>query len=320
MKYCIGVDLGGTYIKFGAVGDDRRPLPTFQLPTPEGRDALVERMAEGARQLMSRHGLAAEDVVGVGVGSPGPLKISEGIVISSPNLKGIENLPLRDMLSQTLKLPAVLENDANAAAYGEWLCGAGRNIGDMVLLTLGTGVGGGIVIDGKVLHGAHEIGAELGHMLVHPGGEQCNCGQMGCLERYCSAEFIAQYAMRLIRQGRPSVLARKLEVDGNITAKDINEARNAGDELAGEVWARGIYYLAIGCVSIARIFDPDAIVLAGGMTAAGDDLMVPLREQYHRLHWKLTEPLTGLAMAQLGGEAGAIGAAGVAWAAFGDKN
>lgn len=319
MKQCIGIDLGGTYIKFGLLDANMKASETFQLPTPADRDGLVRTMIEGAKQLMTLHKVAREDVVGVGVGSPGPLNITEGIVIASPNIAGLENLPLRQLIFEGLQLPAVLENDANAAGYGEYLCGAGKGGADMVLLTLGTGVGGGIVVNGKVLHGAHQIGAELGHMIVVPEGEPCGCGQKGCLERYCSATFIARMATRMIKeQGRRSCLAAKVE-NGGIDAKDINDARKAGDELAAEVWDRGVYYLALGCVSIARIFDPEHIVLAGGMTKAGDDLMLPLRRYYEQMHWKLTPIMTKLSIGELGNDAGAIGAAGVAWATFGKK-
>ena len=214
-----------------------------------------------------------------------------------------------------LGLPALLENDANAAGLGEYICGAGKGGGDMVLLTLGTGVGGGIIVDGKVLHGLHEMGAELGHMIVQPEGELCNCGQRGCIERYCSATFLAQYAARLIKEGRPSLLETALKAKGEIDARDIVHASKAGDALATEVWDRATFFLALGCVNICRIFDPGRIVLAGGMTKAGEDLMAPVRRHFERLHWKLTKPMTEIALSTLGNDAGVFGAAGVAWAA-----
>ena len=316
-KYCVGIDLGGTFIKFITLDAQRRAGTSLQLPTPQGADAVIEQMASGARQVMQAGGVAPGDVVGVGIGAPGPLDLANGIVLAMPNLPGFRNIKIRDRIAKALDLPAVLENDANAAGYGEYLCGAGGAGGDMVLLTLGTGVGGGIVIDGRVLHGHHGIGAELGHMIVVPGGEPCGCGQVGCLERYCSATYIARHATMLMDQGRPSSLKAIYDRSGAVDARDINEAQKAGDALASEVWARGVYHLALGCVNIARIFDPQRIVLAGGMTRAGEDLVIPLRQEFARLHWKLTEPKTELVIAQLGTDAGVIGAAGVAWAAFG---
>jgi glucokinase len=278
---------------------------------------VVAALIAAARAAMNAAGVSAADVVGVGIGSPGPISISKGLIIALPNIPGMKNVPLRNLVSEALHLPAVLENDANAAALGEYLCGAGGRKGDMVLLTLGTGVGSGIIVEGKVLHGSHEIGAELGHMVVHPGGEQCNCGQQGCLERYSSATYLAEYAVRLLEtSSRPSSLrdlkAKKRPVD----SKAILEAAQAGDALAREVWERAIYYLAVGCVSICRIFDPERILLGGGMVRAGDALLEPVRQQFRKLHWHLTPILTEIHLASLGSDAGVIGAAGAAWAAL----
>ncbi|MGB2819928.1 MAG: ROK family glucokinase [Phycisphaerae bacterium] len=315
-KVCIGIDLGGTYIKFGLLDEDRQPSEVFQLPTPSGGniDAVIDQMVAGAKQAMTTAGLSAADVVGVGIGCPGPLSMSKGIVYDTPNIPGMKNIPLRDRVSQGLGIPAALENDANAAAYGEFLCGAGRECQDMVLLTLGTGLGGGVIVGGKVLHGAHEIGAELGHMIIVPDGRPCGCGQHGCIEQYCSATFMSRAAQkRLEETDAASILRGVLEAGEEITSKDINEARNAGDAFAAEVWDEMARYLAMGCVSYARILDPDRIVLSGGMTAAGDDLLGPVTEYYRQFHWRLTEPHTGIALATLGNDAGVIGSAGVAW-------
>jgi len=318
-KYCIGIDLGGTFIKFVLVDAAGTPTETFQLPTPENVDGVVDQMVAGGRQALETHGVAAEDAVGVGIGSPGPLDIDKGIVINTPNIEGMTNVPLRDRVSEGIGMLAVLENDANAAAYGEFIAGAGREARNMALLTLGTGVGGGAIVDGKLLHGSHGMGAEMGHMIVQPGGRPCGCGQVGCLEQYGSATFIARHAMRLIQEeGRTSSLADVIAAKGEIDAKDINEARRAGDELAAEVWDEAAHYLAMGCLSLARIFDPDMIVLGGGMTNAGDDLMTPLKKHFSDLHWNMTPIVTDITVAALGNDAGAIGSAGVAWAAFGN--
>ena len=262
-------------------------------------------------------GARVDDLAAVGIGAPGPLDLDKGTVIAMPNIPGMDGLQLRNRITDGLAGPCFLANDANAAAMGEYLCGAGKDVRDMVMLTLGTGVGSGIIIKGKLLLGAHKIGGEIGHMVIEPGGELCGCGQRGCTERYCSATYIARYVTgQIAEQGRESSLADILGEKGNIDARDINEARRAGDALAAEAWDRGAYYLALACVNICRIFDPDEIVLTGGMTRAGDDLMIPVREHFARLHWTLTEPLTEIVIADLGDDAGAIGAAGIAWQAF----
>ena len=317
-RTCLGIDLGGTFIKFGLLDADRTPGATFQLPTPtgEGSEGVVRQMIAGAEQAVQQAGLTREDLLGIGIGAPGPLDLADGVVIGMPNSPGMENTPLRDRISEAIGCQAVLENDANAAAYGEYICGAGREARDMVMITLGTGVGSGIILDGRVLHGAHGIGAELGHVVIEPGGELCGCGQRGCLERYCSATHLARYAVGRIRDGEASSLSDVLAEGVELTAKDINLARRAGDSLAEAVWRRGIYYLALACVNVCRIFDPDEIVLAGGLIHAGDDLMDPLVEQYRKLHWSLTPPQATIAFSTLGADAGVIGAAGVARQAF----
>ena len=318
-RYCIGIDLGGTYTKFGLLDEQRRLSDTFQLPTPadRGADGVVGQMAAGARRLIDAAKANAGEVLAVGIGSPGPLSVSRGRIFAMPNIPGMEDVPLRDRISEALDLPAVLENDANAAAFGEYICGAGKGAGDMVMLTLGTGLGSGFILNGRILHGVHEIGGELGHLVVQPGGRQCACGQKGCLERYCSATYLAMYAQRRIEEGdEPTVLRDVLRDKGAIDAKDIADARRAGDKLANQAWDECAYYLAVGCVNVCRLFDPDEIVLAGGLTRAGDELLHPVVRHFHELHWHITEVKTEITLARLGTDAGIIGAAGVAWQQF----
>jgi glucokinase len=312
-NWCIGIDLGGTFIKFGLVDENANATETFQLPTPQGADAVINQMVAGAHEAMTRFGVSEDQIVGVGIGSPGPLDIDKGTVIDMPNLPGMKNAPLRDGVGAGLGKPSFLVNDANAAAFGEYLCGAGKGTKDMILLTLGTGVGGGIIIDGHLYVGASKVAGELGHMIVEADGELCGCGQRGCLERYCSASNIAAYADGLLATGRESTLQSVYQANGRVTTKDINEARKAGDALAAEVWGRGMKFLAIGCVNFCRIFDPEEIVLAGGLTKAGDDLLIPLRQQVEAQDWTIAPTNTKIVLATLGADAGTIGAAGVAW-------
>ncbi len=316
-KVCIGIDFGGTFIKYTALDENYQPLgKTHQVPTPlaEGRDAILQQIIAGAKQLIESLGLAREDIVGVGIGSPGPLSVSRGILLALPNIPGMENVPIRDIVGKALGLPATLENDANAAAYAEFLCGAGKGTDDMVMLTLGTGVGSGIIHKGEIIHGVHEMGAELGHVIVQPGGRACSCGQHGCLEEYCSATSLARNTTEILQEtDRQSSLREVLAEKDQIDARDINEARRAGDELAAEMWEQCAYYLALGCVNIYRFLDPDRIVLAGGLSNAGDDLTEPIMRHWKELDWTLLQTQKSLAIATMGADAGAIGAAGVAW-------
>lgn len=321
-KLCIGIDLGGTFIKFCLVDEARKVSETLQLPTPsDGAAGVVAQMAAGVEQLIRQHGLTRDDIVGVGIGSPGPLDMENGVVLAMPNISGMDNCPLREMVSNATGVPAVLENDANAAAYGEFICGAGEGTRNMVLLTLGTGVGGGIIVDGRVVHGSHSMAGELGHMIIVPDGELCGCGQKGCLEQYCSATFITKRTTGLLaRADCDSSLKSVLADKGSIDAQDISEAATTGDEFAVGVWDRATRYLALGCVNICRIFDPDEIVLGGGMANAGEKLLTPVMRHFRDLHWNLTEPQTRIELARLGNDAGAVGAAGVAWANIGAES
>ena len=319
-KYCIGIDLGGTFTKFGLMDESGRVSSMFQIPTvlDKGGEGLIDLIVLGGNRLMSQRSLTRDDVLGIGIGSPGPISIKRGMILMLPNIPGMENLALCDLVSRRMNLPVVLENDANAAAYGEYLCGAGKGVSDMVMLTLGTGIGSGIIIEGRIHHGRHEIGAELGHMIVEADGEKCNCGQLGCLERYSSATFLTLYAARLLQSdSRPSVLREMTKSGQALDARHIVQAHKQGDEVATQVWLRAMKFLAIGCINICRIFDPDEIVLAGGLVNAGSDLLDPLTKLYESMHWKLTGVMTPIKLARLGSDAGVIGAAGVAWTALG---
>ncbi len=312
-NWCIGIDLGGTFIKFGLVDENANATETFQLPTPSGAKAVIDQMVAGAKEAMTRFNVSADQVVAVGIGSPGPLDIDKGTVIDMPNLPGMKDAPLRDGVGAGLSKPSFLVNDANAAAFGEYLCGAGKGTKDMILLTLGTGVGGGIIIGGHLYVGASKVAGELGHMIVEADGEPCGCGQHGCLERYCSASSIAAYADRGLAAGEASALRAVYDANGSVTTKDINEARLAGDAFAQAVWDRGMKFLAIGCINFCRIFDPEEIVLAGGLTKAGDDLLLPLQQAVAQQDWTIAPTHTKIVLATLGADAGTIGAAGVAW-------
>ncbi|MCJ7543758.1 MAG: ROK family protein [Phycisphaerae bacterium] len=315
-RWCIGIDLGGTFIKFGLLDENRQPGGTLQLPTPRGgAEGIIAQMVEGARALMAQTALRREDLVAVGIGAPGPADLKRGVILAMPNIPGVADVPLARRVGEAIGAPACLENDANAAAYGEFCCGCGVGSRSLVLLTLGTGVGSGVIVEGQVLHGSHDVGGEFGHMIVQPDGDSCPCGQRGCLERYCSAAALGRRARQAIEAGRSSALVEVLRRKGDLDAKDVEVARKAGDALAAEVWEAGAHYLAVACVNICRILDPDLIVLAGGLAGAGEDLRTPVREHFGRLHWSLTAPRTRIELSALGEQAGVIGAAAVAWRA-----
>jgi glucokinase len=316
-KYCIGVDLGGTNIKAGLLDSQAKVACNLSIPTEveRGQDAVVNNIAAAAEKTITEAGVSREDVIGIGIGSPGPMSHRQGMVINPGNLPCMQNVPLRDVISEKTGIRTTLENDANAAAWGEFWAGAGKDVSDLVMFTLGTGVGGGIITEGNLLRGYYENGAELGHMIVQPGGRKCSCGQSGCVEAYSSAYYLARHAEDLIREGRPSQLKSRIDAGEPLMAEHIVEAAQAGDELATEVWDRACYYLAIAIVLMRHVTNPQRVVLAGGLIAAGDYLLKPIRKYADELAWELLDDGPDILLATLGNDAGFIGAAGCAWRA-----
>lgn len=320
MAYYIGLDLGGTNIKSGVVDEKARLLAKASTPTngQAGPEAVIEAMAAAAHEVVAQAGLTMNQIARIGIGSPGPLDIQRGIVLATPNLPGWKSVPLRDSISERTGRPAVLENDANAAAFGEFWAGAGRDpsIRHLVMLTLGTGVGSGIIVDGKLVHGAFDLGAEAGHMILVPNGRLCGCGQRGCLEAYTSAGATARRAVEAIEAGENSSLKQTLaQGRDKITAKDVFEAAKAGDPLALRIVDETATYLGIACVSLSRILDPQMIVFAGGMILAGDFLFDRVRAAFKEHTWRCAPSPAQIVPAVLGNDAGFIGAAAVAWEA-----
>jgi glucokinase len=319
-KWVVGVDLGGTNIVVGVLpidGGDGNVLALKSEPTDAERgakyvvDKIVLLIEEARAEVVAEFGGSRADFAGIGIGAPGPLNRKTGTVIQSPNL-GWRNFPLRDLISNAVNLPAVLDNDANCATYGEWWLGAGRNVDTLIGLTLGTGIGGGIVLNGEIFHGVSDAAGEIGHMTIEANGRKCPCGNYGCLEAYASGPAIARRAIEGLEAGAESLLAdlvgNRLE---NITAATVYEAVINGDPYANEVMRETAKFLGAGVANIVNIFNPDMIVISGGVTKAGDHLFVPLRAEVRRRAFKSALDACQLTAAQLPGTAGVIGAAGV---------
>jgi glucokinase len=319
-KWVIGVDLGGTNIVVGVLpidGGSGEVLALKTEPTEAQRgakyvvDKIVQLIEEARADVVSQFGGARTDFAGIGIGSPGPLNRVTGTVINTPNL-GWRNFPLRDLVSNAVNLPAVLDNDANCATYGEWWLGAGRNVDTLIGLTLGTGIGGGIVLHGEIFHGVSDAAGEVGHMTIEANGRKCPCGNYGCLEAYASGPAIAARAVEGIEAGADSLL-RDL-TDGKleqITAATVYEAVMLGDPYANEVMRETAKFLGAGVANVINIFNPEMVVIAGGVTKAGDHLFVPLRAEVRRRAFKSAMDACQITPAQLPGTAGVIGAAGV---------
>jgi glucokinase len=311
VRYIVGIDIGGTNIVAGTVSEDGSELlglvsqPTFP---EQGADAVLARIVKLARDSMR---VSGKEIAGFGIGSPGPLDTKRGIVLLTPNL-GWTNFPLRDRLQAALGLPATLDNDANCAVFGEWWRGAARGASHVVGLTVGTGIGGGIVLDGAIYHGASDIAGELGHMSIDSTGRRCKCGNYGCLEAYASGPAIAARAVEGVEAGADTSLPKY--VDGNlerITAQVVYEAAHDGDEYALEVVRDTAKFLGAGVANVINIFNPQVVVICGGVTLAGDRLFVPLRSEVKRRAFKPAVEVCRIVPGQLTGTAGVYGAAAV---------
>lgn len=316
MEYILGVDIGGTNLVVGAVRKDgSRILGLHTEPTgaSHGADAVIERIVGMAKTTIAETRTAepGAEVVGVGIGVPGPLDTKAGIVILTPNL-GWVNMPVRDRIADRLELPASLDNDANCAMAGEWWIGAAQGARHAITFTLGTGIGGGIVVDGKLLHGASDVAAEIGHITIETNGRRCGCGNDGCLEAYASGPAIARRTLEAIEAGAESAI--RLIVHGDltqITAQTVYEAAAAGDPLALEVVQDTAKYLGVGVANLINILNPEVVVICGGVTQAGDRLFVPLKREVTRRAFRPAVQACRIVPGALPGTAGVVGAAKV---------
>ncbi|HPD14756.1 MAG TPA: XTP/dITP diphosphatase [Planctomycetota bacterium] len=312
----VGIDLGGLNIKGGVVTREGKVLSFDSIPTEgqKGRDHVLDRIALLVERVIEQSGLPRTQIAGVGIGSPGPLSIARGLIYEAPNLPGWVNLPLAAEIQKRTHLPTVIENDANAAALAEAVAGAGKGLDCMIMLTLGTGIGGGIVLHGRVWHGADDIAAELGHVSICYAGRRCNCGTLGCVEAYASATAVVKRTHEALRQGARSSLAKGGKHDLAAVAKEdkcghIFQVARKGDRLAKQIVADTIVYLATAIGSLINTFNPDMIVLFGGMTKAGSQLLVPLRKEVAKRCFKVGARRCKIVVSRLGGHAGTIGSA-----------
>jgi glucokinase len=314
MRYIVGIDLGGTNIVSGCVAQDGSEIHGVKsVPTgaEEGPDAVVRRIIAAAKESIAetRAKVPKAELLGAGVGAPGPLDRKSGLVLLTPNL-GWVNMPLRQRLQDGLGLHTALDNDANCAVLGEWWQGAARNTRIAVGLTIGTGIGGGIIIDGRLYHGASDIAGEVGHMTIDANGRRCKCGNYGCIEAYASGPNIALRAVEALESGAESTLPSYVAGDlHKITAQTVYQAAQAGDELALEVVRDTAKFLGAAVASLINIFNPEAVVIVGGVTLAGERLFEPLRREVTRRAFKPAVQVCRIVPGELVGVAGVYGAA-----------
>jgi len=312
MKYYAGVDLGGTFIKCGIVSSDGQLIVKDKIPTGSGRPFadIVKDMAEFVQRLAIKAGVTAE---AVGIGSPGTVDSANGVIVYSNNIRW-QNVPLRDGMKDILNIPVFITNDANAAALGESYLGAGKDYKNVVLVTLGTGVGGGVVLDGKLYEGGRSAGAELGHTVIRINGERCTCGRRGCLEAYASATALVNRTKAAMKKHPESVMWRICGgVADNADGKTPFDAMLSGDKAAKKVVKDYIRYLGEGITDFCNVFRPDAVLIGGGVCAQGETLLKPLRKFVNaNIFGGVAYAPVKILTATLGNDAGIYGAARLA--------
>lgn len=307
-EFIVGLDLGGTQIR--AVLADRKFTVLRRANT-------LTKAHEGPQQIMSRvldciaevlQGVERTQVLGVGIATAGAVNPRTGVIAKAANL-GLENWPIRDILAQALHLPLYVGNDANLAALAEHRFGAGQGVNFLIYLTISTGIGGGVIENGRLLLGANGWAAELGHIVVEPNGPRCNCGNIGCLQALASGPAIARHAIELLQGGRSSLVLELAEGDiAHVTAKEVVEAAQKGDALALEVVQRAAFYLGIGIISFIHAFDPEMIIVGGGVSKAGELLLAPVRALVAERAIAAAQRNIRIVPAALGDDVGLIGA------------
>lgn len=312
MKY-IGIDVGGTNLKAGLVDESGLILATHSIKVAQVDDAdsLAWTLVSLTQELCRAAGVSLEQVISVGVGVPGTVEIRSGTILYTCNLP-LKNVPLRKLFHRYLATPLYIENDANCAALAEYFVGAGRGSKRFITVTLGTGIGGGIVHNGKIFHGANGMAGEVGHMSIVYGGEPCPCGRRGCWERYASAQALKRMTAQAVAEHSDSVLAAVVrENGGHVSGRSAFEAMRRGDQTGKAVCEQYIDYLAAGIINLVNIFQPDTLAIGGGVSNEDDRFLLdPLRCRVERESIPCSrDKMTKIVKAELGNRAGIIGAA-----------
>lgn len=311
--YKIGIDLGGTNISVGVVDRDYRIVARAKIKTniPRKESEICDDMADLIFKVMDDQGINLNDVENIGIASPGSVNIERGVVEYSSNLY-FHNWKLKEMMEDRIKKELYLENDANAAAYGEYLAGAAKGVNSAVVVTIGTGIGSGIILNGEIFHGTNYNGGELGHIVIHKDGRDCTCGRRGCFEQYASARGLANTTKQILKEsGRETLIWDLIDNDiENAGARTAFKAMRLGDKLGSEIVNRYILDLSCGLTNIINIFQPEILCIGGGVSNEGDYLIKPVIERVSAERYsKNAAKQTQIKRAELGNDAGIIGAA-----------
>lgn len=311
-KKIIGIDLGGTTAKFGIINLNGEIQTKWSIETDISDDGskIVPDIIESINQKLDSFNLSATDFMGIGMGSPGTVNRGKGTVIGAFNLNWETLQDLKGPIEAETGISFYIDNDANVAALGERWAGAGNNEPDVAFITLGTGVGGGLISDGNLLHGAIDAAGEIGHVTVEPGGYSCTCGKDGCLEQYASATGVVRLARDIAEKyAGDSKLKYQIDDGQSVNSKTIFELAKSGDDLAISVVDHFVYYLALALGNLANLLNPSTIILGGGVSEAGDFLVEKVSEQIKPFLFETIRDVTKIKVAELGNDAGIIGAA-----------
>lgn len=311
-KKVIGIDLGGTTAKFAILNQKGEIQTKWSVETDATNEGsnIVPNLIESINHQLDRFQLTSDDFVGIGMGSPGTVNRVDGTVIGAYNLNWKTLQPIREQIEKGTGIPFYIDNDANVAALGEQWVGAGNNEPDVAFITLGTGVGGGLISDGNLLHGAIDAAGEIGHVTVEPNGFQCTCGKKGCLEQYASATGVVHLAREMSEDyAGDSKLKYQIDDGQNVDSKVIFDLAKEGDDLALMVVERFAYYLGFALANVANLLNPSTIVLGGGVSKAGEFLAEKVRKNLVEFSFPTIREITKVKIAELGNDAGVIGAA-----------
>ncbi len=309
--YYIGIDLGGTNIAAGLVNEDGKIVAKKSIPTGGHReeDEIIKDMATVAIDVVNDNGYSMDDVVSIGIGSPGSVNKTEGLIVAANNLK-FNNTKMREKIQKYINKPVYVDNDANCAAWAEATAGAAKGVNDSIMITLGTGVGGGIIVNGKLYSGFNFYGGELGHIVISVDGQQCSCGRKGCWEAYSSATALVRITKEHAEKDKNSLLWKYYEKEGKFSGKTAFSAAKEGDKEAQAAVDEYLKYLSEGLINIINIFQPEILVIGGGVSNEGDALFGPLNDLvFKNTYTKEGVKRTKIVKAFLGNDAGIVGAA-----------
>jgi glucokinase len=308
----LAIDLGGTKIMAAIISHQGRVMAKENYPTlaKEGPQPVINRIFSAIDHLLGAGNIELSQLYGISIAAAGAIDLKQGVVTSSPNLDGWHDVPLRDIVSSKYKVKTYLINDASAGALGEYHFGVGRGVNNLIFLTVGTGIGGGIIINGSLYLGPSGSAGEIGHTTIDINGPRCSCGNIGCLEILASGTAMAREAIRRISRGERSVLTEMMEGKiENITAEKVGMAAQGGDSLALEVISQAATYLGVGMVNLVNIFNPEMIIVGGGVVRTGDLFLEPARQVVEERAFRLSAQAVRIVPTQLGDNAAVLGAA-----------